>query len=250
MRTRKIQITLLILATLALSSWVRQGEGSGDSEDQLSARNLGRDVGHSSLRRVPKLDRDFGPSVVNNVNERDAARLAPQKSNRNELQAVLSDVCARQPGQSNLSLSVAPSFDQTPNRSRIQFLDLRMKDDTITLISACHCSGTVKASRSGLRRGPLEYEVLNSKGELLWRDSIEDPSMRKFEYVDSLETGNLKDQQIRLDESEFALKFPWNPQARQVRFYRRSTLASVTEQSAERTLLGSVDLPVREKALQ
>jgi len=132
---------------------------------------------------------------------------------------------------------------QTNAGGQILFLHLKVKDQIITLLDSAAVPGTLKPPRE-LNEG-LEYRLVSSTGEFLWKGGIDDPRVRRVEYDDPAQPGKLQVKFIRSDEAEFTVRVPVVSSAERVEFDVIEPAVSGTNGSPStiRKKLGSVLLP-------
>jgi len=132
------------------------------------------------------------------------------------------------------------------NQSKILFLHLKFKDNTITLVKTTIRPGVVKPMLPPKDSDFLYYEVSSSSGVLLWKGGIKDPSFVRYEYEDPDQPGKLKVKEIKLEEAEFTLRIPYNPEFQLIEFYKSVPSNDNKKQSAERKSLGTIKLQPKE----
>jgi hypothetical protein len=126
--------------------------------------------------------------------------------------------------------------------SAITFLHLRLNADSISLVDARVVPGTLKIPRGGSPPGELIYEVVSDSSTVLYTHGMADPLVRKYEYEDPDHEGRLKSKVVRLDETEFTIRVPYDSQASRVDFYRIEQTGGTTAQPATRRLIGTIQL--------
>lgn len=105
-------------------------------------------------------------------------------------------------------------------RPRILFLKLKMHHGTVSLLRSTVCQGRIKIPRGAPVGSGIFYDVVSSKGEILLRDGLTDPSFKRFEYEDPAQPGQLVSRNVLLDDIEFTLRIPYVSGISRVEFYR------------------------------
>ena len=93
----------------------------------------------------------------------------------------------------------------TTYSQQIVFLHLRIREDTISLEDVTIRNGKLKQSRHDTPTTGMSYQVLTSKGNILWSGVTEDPLIRRYEYEDPLNPGKLKTKLVKLEEATFTI---------------------------------------------
>jgi hypothetical protein len=145
---------------------------------------------------------------------------------------------------------------QPKELDQILFLHLRMKGGTLTLVKSATVPGVLKSRRSADKKAPLQLEVETAEGASLWSDTMNDPSVRRYEYEDPDNPGVIKSKVVRLNEVEFTVRVPLKKEARRLSFYRVSppaekgkTLIAPDAKSSKpaKELIARIDLPAAEE---
>jgi len=128
---------------------------------------------------------------------------------------------------------------ETNEQPGILFLQLKLKNKSISLVKTTTAPGVVKPPR--VAETGIQYELLSATGELLWKGTIEDPAVRHVEYEDPPGSGKMKRKTIRLEETEFTLRVPLIAAAQRVEFYllEPSAVDAKPGRNSTRKLLGA-----------
>ena len=131
---------------------------------------------------------------------------------------------------------------------RILFLQLRIKDNVVSLLKASSRPGVLKRQP---HKEELTLELLSPEGVSLWTAGVEDPGIQRFEYEDPDHPGELKTKVIETPDTEFTVRVPWKKGAKRLSVYRHerpsvSGKAPLAPVRAARRHLGQVELPVEE----
>jgi hypothetical protein len=251
MRTapKTIRIAALLLA-LAVGLLVRQGQKSSGTEDQPSVVNLARAVAPLNFRRALKSHPNVTGSNTRRTDPQEPAATQSQETNFDEPQenAVFSDSRSRNATRSNAAVGPEASGKDAEDEHWILFLSLRMRNDTVELISSHRCPGVLKAARNARKVGPIDYDLVTATGESIWSENMEDPLIERREYLSDQSTGALKKAHLKLNEVEFTLRVPWKREAWQLQFYRRQLIESPAGQQVDRRPLSSLTLPSYERS--
>src|SRR5713226_8342510 len=73
---------------------------------------------------------------------------------------------------------------QAEGEEKFLFLHLRMKEGVITLVKAATVSGALKPQRRADKTGSIQFEVETEAGVSRWTGTMDDPSIRRYEYDD------------------------------------------------------------------
>jgi hypothetical protein len=134
---------------------------------------------------------------------------------------------------------------------KILFLHLKLESNQVSLVTTSVASGTLKKF-SG--QGPsLELEVVTSAGQVLWSNTVANPSIRHLEFEDPDHPGEISSKEVQVTNAEFTVRVPVFQNAHHVNFYQSHASAGTTAQAANpsvaslpltrRTILGTVTLP-------
>ena len=77
---------------------------------------------------------------------------------------------------------------------QILFLHLERDANGVKLLRSTSVPGKVK---EGVRRGALEYDVVNEAGEVVYRGGCPNPGRERIEYADVIEPGRLRSMRVR-----------------------------------------------------
>ncbi|MEO8428026.1 MAG: hypothetical protein ABI651_13025 [Verrucomicrobiota bacterium] len=251
MRTaqKKVGIAGLLLA-LAVGLFVRQGPKSSATQDQSSAVNSVRPVAHLNFRRILKTRPNVTASDTKNANPQASSSIESQAANPGEPQqnAVLNDSRPRNETRASAAVGREAIGKEGQDEHWILFLFLRMRNDTIELISSCRSPGVLKTARGARKVGPIDYDIVTATGEPIGSGTMEDPSIERREYPVGENTGALNKTRLKLNEVEFTLRVPWKKEAWQLQFYRRQLIESPAGQQVERRPLSNLTLPSYERS--
>ena len=138
---------------------------------------------------------------------------------------------------------------------QILFLHLKLQSNQVALVSASTVLGTLK--RIPATHGALDLEVATAAGQVLWTNSVADPALRRLEYEDPANPGQILAKEVPATNAEFMVRVPAFPNAHHVKFFRKpapvGTNAPANKNGAgavssdPRTPLGVVTLPVANK---
>jgi hypothetical protein len=127
----------------------------------------------------------------------------------------------------------------------ILFLRLRLKDGSISLVSATTAPGMLKTPRGARRPKEFEFVVEEAEGKPVWTVETSDPSVQRLEYADPAHPGVIQVKEVRRTDVEFTVRVPAAPGKRQLVIYRRAGLAGSASQKSEtaRALVARIALP-------
>ena len=135
--------------------------------------------------------------------------------------------------------------------SQILFLHLILQSNQVSLVSAAVTPGRLKVFPE--HRAALDLEVATSAGQVLWTNSVADPSLRHLESEDPDHPGQIISKEVQLTNAEFTVRVPVIRDAHHVNFYLSRSADGTNAASAnpfaaqlpssQRMDLGSVVLP-------
>jgi hypothetical protein len=144
-----------------------------------------------------------------------------------------------------LQISV-PINAQKDDEGKILFLHLKMKDNTITLEKSTIRSGIVKQKKGVEKKGEIYYELLSSSNSLLWNGEMEDPIVKRFEYEDPDNPGQLKLKVVHLNEAYFTLRVPFKKEINHITFYKReSSIYKSNNSTSTLKQIGIIELKLK-----
>jgi hypothetical protein len=134
---------------------------------------------------------------------------------------------------------------------QILFLTLKLEKDQVSLIRSATAPGTLKPSVTHPQG--LEMELTSGAGQLLWRQSVTDPSIQRLEYEDPDHPGRIVMKVVQLTNVEFTVRVPALTNAQRLHFYQSSAFSSTNAAASSaprekaiaesRRSLGHVTLP-------
>ena len=147
------------------------------------------------------------------------------------------------------SLLIGPAVAQSEDSAGkgIAFLTLLRTQDGVRLIDWTIAKGALRQPRTWADRGNLEYEAVGAQGDVVWRGSLSDPSIRRLEYEDPAHPGRLLAKFITLDSARFVVRVPADSAIDHITFYRVQRKSEGGEKTTKvRQPLGSFACPWRE----
>lgn len=133
-----------------------------------------------------------------------------------------------------------------PAQDGIVFLHLRLKNNTITLIESKIHPGTLKEDRTTESNDGILIEVVSNIGSIIFTNSVNDPSIRHYEFEDPNFPGRVISKEIMQNDVEFFVRIPYKKNAHQVRFYRTFTLHSSSKtKQLNRVIIGTASLQLQ-----
>ena len=125
----------------------------------------------------------------------------------------------------------------------IMFLRLRFNGTSVGLVNATIRPGTLKKGRSARVRDGISYQVASASGQVLWSGSVEDPSVRRFEYEDPDHPGQIRTKTVSVDTAEFTVRIPVLKEMENIRFDRRERTEVSRREKYGRQSLGVIVIP-------
>lgn len=136
-------------------------------------------------------------------------------------------------------LCVGAGAADAPTVSQIVFLQLQFDQSGVTLASSRTVEGKLKQLRAPENR-EISYDVTNNSG-VIFTGALDDPLVKRLEYEDPDNPGQLKMKVVEVTEATVYLRIPYAENLREVTFYRSVSGRSATGETA-RAKIGSVDL--------
>jgi hypothetical protein len=148
-----------------------------------------------------------------------------------------------------LFLSFAGSLTaQQQSGSKIVFLKMRLKDNSLTLLAITIRPGYLKQQRTWGAKGEILYKVFSASGAPVWFSAMEDPSRRRLEYEDPSAQGKIKVKEVEQNDVIFSVRIPYDTETKSISFYRLNEGGpQIKQKQTEATLLGSFDLSLTGK---
>ncbi len=146
-----------------------------------------------------------------------------------------------------LSLAAAMRAAAQDAVPRMLFLHLKMETNQVSLLGASVAPG--KARPAAGEASQLQVEIADAAGQLLWTNSVSDPTVRRLEYEDPEHPGSILHKDVQMTNVEFVVRAPALANARQVSFFSSRSAAATNSPPlkqaipAQRTPLGVVTLP-------
>ena len=131
-------------------------------------------------------------------------------------------------------------------KDQILFLQLKLKDEAITLVRSSVRPGHLKTPIAPDKKGEIRLELTAADGSSLWHEVMADPTVRRIEYEDPDNPGSLKSKEVRVTEAEFTVRVPFVKAAKQLNLHRLEKPARRADAQTPRQagkLLGVVALP-------
>ena len=126
----------------------------------------------------------------------------------------------------------------------IVFLQLRLKNETVTLVKTTVRPGILKQQRVDNDQPGIFFEVLSQNGSLLFKNNLKDPSIQHLEYEDSENPGRLLSKDVRQNDVEFTVRIPYKREMSRVEFYRTHFIRSTTDR-INKINIGTADLRLK-----
>jgi hypothetical protein len=126
----------------------------------------------------------------------------------------------------------------------IAFLTLLVTPDHVQLVDWTIVKGQLRQPRTPADKGDLKYEAVTTSGAVVWSGSLADPLVRRLEYEDPDNPGQLKARHIRLDSVQFVVRVPVDSAIQEIVFFR--TERQVEKGMAVRKPVGAIACPWRE----
>jgi len=134
--------------------------------------------------------------------------------------------------------------------SKILFLNLRLKDGTVTLSSAVVTSGTLKDRGAEGIAPEVFYDMRNGEGLVIGTGGIQDPSIKRYSYTEADHPNDMKTKVVHVNDAAFVLRLPWRGDLKELEFFKPSTEKPVGDHALPplRVSLGKVSVVLNEGA--
>ena len=133
------------------------------------------------------------------------------------------------------------SISQYQPHNQIIFLQIEMENDTLKLINSNITQGILKNSRSQTKRPGLYYELKSSTEETLWSGTLDDPLIRRIEFVD--DDGNLQSKSVTLLKATFTIRVPFTEKNNHILFYKiENTQSHLDKNQLDSRIIGRIEL--------
>ena len=141
-----------------------------------------------------------------------------------------------------LSFIFGPTQTVLPQNddAEIAFLDIVMTDSSITVVGATIRPGVLREYHWIEKEGIL-YVVFSAEEDTLWKGMLDDPLIRRYEYLDDQE--QFRRIHERVDRAEFTIRIPYSDDVDHIRFYNvRFPLDNIRKTRLLRELIHHVHL--------
>ncbi len=122
-------------------------------------------------------------------------------------------------------LCIAPvvsAADKSGGEHKIVVLQLRLKDGKVSLQNVSVAPGKLKQRRVASKKArAIEFQALSATGKVLSTGVVADPSLRRYEYEDPANPGQLKAVVVSDNNAWFVVRLPWHGKLSSVAFFRR-----------------------------
>jgi hypothetical protein len=135
---------------------------------------------------------------------------------------------------------------------KILFFHLKLTDQIVTLVDSTVRPGRLKEVSVPEKRGTIYLELTSTNGTALWSDVMADPAIRRFEYEDPDQPGNIKAKEVITTVNEFTVRVPFHKGAQQLKLFLLDKPANRLEAAVSRPArkaLGTVGVPALEAKL-
>ena len=138
-------------------------------------------------------------------------------------------------------VSASPADDEIAD-SDIAFLQFRTDGEKISLVDSRVVPGSLKRARLPELNREITYEVGAKTSGIVFEGSLANPLVKRLEYEDPDNPGQLKSKTIELTEAEFTLRIPYREEIDHITFYRTEPSDQAEGKSTVRTIISTVPL--------
>jgi hypothetical protein len=132
------------------------------------------------------------------------------------------------------------SSPQQNDALEIAFLDIVMTPHSISVVNMTIRPGVLREYHWFKKEGIL-YVVFSADGDTLWKGMLDDPLIRRFEYLDNEEKLRMMSEQV--ERAEFTIRIPYSENTDHIRFYEvRFPLDQHPKSPLRRTLIKNINL--------
>lgn len=120
-----------------------------------------------------------------------------------------------------IELFLLSAFALAGNESgKIAFLTFKFDGEKVTLVNSRTVDGAFKEKAKDFKTGDLRYEVVGLDKSTVAQNSIGNPLIKKLEYEDPDNPGQLVSKIVTLPEAEFTIRIDYSQNTDYIRFYR------------------------------
>lgn len=134
---------------------------------------------------------------------------------------------------------------QSISPSKIVFLQLRMKNDSIVLIKSSVKIGKLKERHVPEEVGKILFVLESDEGAELYSNVINNPLVLRYEYPKN-DQGELETTIEKRNEAEFWIRFPLKEGIKRISFYRIDSTQNKRANKNDLTLLGKINLQLND----
>jgi len=133
------------------------------------------------------------------------------------------------------------SISQDLSHNQITFLQIELENDSLKLINSNIVPGVLKKTRRHSEKSGILYEVRSSTEKILLTGMIDNPLLKRIEYVD--DDGQLRSKYITLSKAIFTIRIPCLEKNHHILFYKvEQPLNNLKKGQANQHLIGSIKL--------
>ncbi len=122
--------------------------------------------------------------------------------------------------------------------SNILFLLLHTDGNSVTLKESTIVPGSLKRPRQLPGLNDIEYKVISSDSAVLFQGYINNPLVKRIEYEDADNPGQLKTKIIELPESDFMLRIIDHRDMKHIDLYRVANRSNLKSEKTSREFIG------------
>lgn len=132
--------------------------------------------------------------------------------------------------------SVLPQNDD----AEIAFLDIVMTDSSIAIVDTAIRPGVLREYHWFKKEGIL-YVVFSAQGDTLWKGMLDNPLIRRYEYLDDQE--QFRRMHEHVNRADFTIRIPHSDDVDHIRFYNvRFPLDNIQKTQSQRKLIRRISL--------
>ncbi len=140
-----------------------------------------------------------------------------------------------------ICLFLLSAFALAQNDSgKIAFLTFKYDGDKMTLVNSRVVDGTFKAKTKEFKTGDLRYEIAGGDKTAVSQNFIDNPLVKKLEYEDPDNPGQLVSKIVTLPEAEFTIRIDYSQKPGYIRFYK--TTAILDKGAAASSLINEIPI--------
>lgn len=127
----------------------------------------------------------------------------------------------------------------------VVFVRLHMTPEGISLVEYSCVSGQLKQPRESQNIKEITWEAMSSSDSVITKGSLDNPLIRRFEYEDPNNPGNLVSRTVELNEAYFVIRMPFSYDIKSLSFYRKEHKSGDPSDMSSSKLISRMDIDLK-----